>query len=71
VCGRTILSLLVEQPDVLCEQFLGGNDPQRMLDFLWSHPSTETAAVLDVLGRHLPDHALAKQARKAAIKHRS
>jgi hypothetical protein len=29
------------------------------------------ASVLDVLGRHLPDHGLAKQARKAAIRHRS
>ena len=42
-----------------------------MLEFFWRHPAPETAAVLDVLGRHLPDRALAKQARKAAFKHRS
>ena len=42
-----------------------------MLEFFGRHPAPETAAVLDVLGRHLPDRALAKQARKAAFKHRS
>jgi hypothetical protein len=66
-----ILSLLVEHPDVLCAQFLGGHDPEGFLEFFWRHPAPETAAVLDVLGQHLPDRALAKQARKAAIKHRS
>ena len=55
--------------DVLCEQFLGGHDPHRMLEFFWCHPAPETAAVLDVLGRHLPDRALATQA--AGIEHRS
>jgi len=66
-----ILSQLIDHPNVLCEQFLGGHDPDRMLEFFWRHPAPETAAVLDALGRHLPDRALAKQARKAAIKHRS
>jgi len=66
-----ILSQLVDHPDVLCEQFLGGHDPDLMLESFWRHPAPETAAVLDALGRHLPDRALAKQARKAAIKHRS
>lgn len=66
-----ILSQLVGHPDMLCEQFLGGHDPHRMLEFLWRHPASETAVVLDVLGQHLPDRTLAKQARKAAIKHRS
>jgi hypothetical protein len=66
-----ILAQLVDHPDVLCEQFLGGHDPDRMLEFFWRHAAPETAAVLDVLGRHLPDRALAKRARKAAIKHRS
>jgi hypothetical protein len=66
-----ILSQLIDHPDVLCEQFLGGHDPQRMLEFFWRHPAPETAAVLDVLGRHLPDSTLAKQARRTGIKHRS
>jgi hypothetical protein len=66
-----ILSQLVDHPDVLCKQFLGSHEPHRMLEFFWSHPAPETAAVLDVLGRHLPDRALAKQARRAAFKHRS
>jgi hypothetical protein len=42
-----------------------------MIEFFWRHPAPETAAVLDVLGRHLPDRALAKEARRAGIKHRS
>ncbi|OBG82403.1 hypothetical protein A5699_06320 [Mycobacterium sp. E802] len=66
-----IMSQLVDHPDLLCEQFLQGHDPLRMLESFWRHPAPETAQVLDVLGRHLPDRSLAKQARKAAIKHRS
>jgi hypothetical protein len=66
-----ILSLLVEQPEILCEQFLRGHDPDGMLQFFWRHPAPEMAAVLDALGRNLPDRELAKQARTAAIKHRS
>ncbi len=66
-----ILSELVEVPEILCEQFLNAHDPESILEFLWRHPAPETAAVLDALGRHLPDRGLAKHARKAAIKHRS
>lgn len=66
-----ILSQLLDHPDALCEQFLGGNNPYRMLEFFWHHPAPETAAVLEVLGRHLPDRVLAKEARRAAVKHRS
>ncbi|TGD84341.1 hypothetical protein BayCH28_25885 [Mycolicibacterium sp. CH28] len=66
-----ILSQMIDDPDSVCEQFLRNRDPREILEFLWRHPAPETAAVLDVLGRHLPDRALAKQARKAAIRHRS
>lgn len=66
-----ILSELGDHPDVLCEQFLAAHDPVAMLEFFWRHRAPETAAVLDALGRHLPDRALAKQARKAALRHRS
>lgn len=66
-----ILSLLLDHPELLCEQFLGGHDPEQLLDFFWRHPAPETAPVLDALGEHLPDRRLAKAARKAAIKHRS
>ncbi|MED5811886.1 hypothetical protein VST63_05890 [Mycolicibacterium sp. 050232] len=66
-----ILSQLVDHPDLLCEQFLQGHDPLRMLESFWRHRAPETAQVLDALGRHLPDRSLAKQARRAAIKHRS
>ena len=66
-----ILSELIDEPEVLCEQFLVAHDPEAMLEFFWRHRAPETAGVLDVLGRHLPDRALAKLARKAAIRHRS
>lgn len=66
-----ILAQMIDDPDLICEQFLRNSDPLHILEFLWRHPAPETAAVLDVLGRHLADRALAKQARKAAIKHRS
>jgi len=66
-----ILSQLIDHPDVLCEQFLSGHDPHRMLEFFWRHRAPETAAVLGVLGRHLPDPTLAKQACRTLIKHRS
>ena len=66
-----ILSELIDEPDILCEQFLAAHDPEAMLEFFWRHRAPETAGVLDVLGRHLPDRALAKLARKAAMRHRS
>jgi hypothetical protein len=66
-----ILGQLIDHPGVLCDQFLRSHDPSGMLEFFWHHPALETAAVLEALGRHLPDRVLAKQARKAAIKHRS
>lgn len=66
-----ILAQLIDHPDILCDQFLHSPNPAGMLEFFWRHPAPETATVLDALGRHLPDRILAKQARKAAIKHRS
>jgi hypothetical protein len=66
-----ILSELIDHPDALCEQFLAGHDAEAMLEFFWHHRAPETPAVLDALGQHLPDRALAKQARKAALRHRS
>lgn len=32
-----ILSQMVDHPDVLCEQFLAGHDPEAMLEFFWRH----------------------------------
>ena len=66
-----VLSQLIDDPDMLCEQFLQAQDHGELLEAFWRYPAPETAAVLDTLGRHVPDRALAKQARKAAIKHRS
>ena len=66
-----ILSELIDEPDILCEQFLAAHDPEAMLEFFWRHRAPETAGVLEALGRHLPDRALAKLARKAAMRHRS
>ena len=66
-----MLSLLVDEPDELCRLFLAGHHPEDALEFFWRHRAPETAEVLDILGRHLPDAKLAKQARKAAMRHRS
>ncbi|WP_293326254.1 hypothetical protein [Mycobacterium sp.] len=59
------------EPEELCSLFAGVPDPRQLLEDMWRHPAPETALVLDALGRHLPDHALAKAARKAAVRHRS
>lgn len=69
-----VLASSLDDPDELCEMF--ANAPQTAdqyaaLEQMWRHPAAETPAVLDALGKHLPDHKLAKAARKAAIKHRS
>ncbi|BBZ80061.1 hypothetical protein MANY_53980 [Mycolicibacterium anyangense] len=66
-----ILGQLTDEPTVLCEQFLRSDDPEHMLEFFWRHPAPEVSGILDVLGSHLPDRALAKHARKAAMRHRS
>ena len=66
-----VLSSATEAPEELCSLFVGVPEPLRLLERMWRHPAPETAAVLDALGRHLPDRALAKAARKAAVRHRS
>lgn len=66
-----VLSAAVESPEELCSLFAGVPDPAQLLEDMWRHPAPETAPVLDALGRHLPDRALAKAARKAAVRHRS
>lgn len=66
-----MLAGTVDDPDELCSFFASMSDPLQLLDSMWRHPAPETAAVLDALGRHLSDKALAKAARKAAIRHRS
>ncbi|OBI18251.1 hypothetical protein A5712_02170 [Mycobacterium sp. E2327] len=66
-----VLSSTLESPEELCSLFAGVPEPLRLLETMWRHPAPETAPVLDALGRHLPDHALAKAARKAAVRHRS
>ncbi|OBG30642.1 hypothetical protein [Mycobacterium sp. E3198] len=66
-----VLSAAVESPEELCSLFAGMSEPLQLLENMWRHPAPETAEVLDALGRHLPDRALAKAARKAAVRHRS
>jgi hypothetical protein len=69
-----ILACSLDDPDELCDLFATApntNDQYAALEKMWRHPADETGDVLDALGAHLPDHALAKAARKAAIKHRS
>lgn len=69
-----VLSASLDDPEELCEMFSEAPqsaDQYAALEQMWRHPATETAAVLDALGEHLPDRQIAKAARKAAIKHRS
>ena len=54
-----ILSELIDHPDALCETVPRRHDPDAMLEFFWRHRAPETLAVLDALGQHLPDRALA------------
>jgi hypothetical protein len=64
------LAVKIDEPAVLCS-FFTGPEPMQLLEDIWRHPATETAEVLDALGRHLPDPVLAKAARRAAVRHRS
>ncbi len=66
-----VLAGSVDDPKELCTLFSAAQDPLQLLESMWRHPAPETAPVLDALGRHLPDRALAKAARKAAVRHRS
>lgn len=66
-----VLAESLESPEEMCSLFGGLSDPSQLLDDIWRHPAPETALVLDALGRHLPDRALAKAARKAAVRHQS
>ncbi|WP_156687889.1 hypothetical protein [Mycobacterium sp. Marseille-P9652] len=66
-----MLAEKVDDPDDLCALFTSMSEPSELLESMWRHPARETAEVLDVLGRHMPDRALAKAARKAAVRHRS
>ncbi|MGQ0433278.1 MAG: hypothetical protein ACT452_12815 [Microthrixaceae bacterium] len=51
---------------------LGPVDEQRaLMEQVWRSPSPRAAEVLDAIGRHHPDKAVAKAARKALFQHRS
>lgn len=69
--GVGALAAGADDPKELSEFF--GSLPEQvdLLEKMWRHPAPETELVLDALGHHLSDKALAKAARKAAVKHRS
>lgn len=69
-----ILSTVLDAPEALCGLFLTSMpaaDAPGMIAAMWRHPQPETLAVLETLGKHLPDKHLAKAARKAVYQHRS
>jgi hypothetical protein len=69
-----ILATVLDEPEVMCELFSNSMrevDGLGMIESMWRHPQPETLAVLETLGRHLPDKHLAKAARKAVFQHRS
>jgi hypothetical protein len=61
----------VDDPEKLCSFFACMSEPLRLLEDMWRNPAPETLLVLDSLGSHLSDRALAKAARRAAVRHRS
>lgn len=66
------LSAFLDDPDQLVAGFMqAGDQASSTIEEMWRHDAPETALVLDALGAHLPDKRLAKQARKAAFRHRS
>lgn len=65
------LAVDVNEPERLCAFFGGLYNPFELLEEMWRHPAPETGPVLDTLGHCLQDKALAKAARRAAVKHRS
>lgn len=69
-----VLAATLDDPDEMCRQFTDSRTPEELeelLEEMWRYPAPETGDVLDALGRHLPDHEMAKAARKAAMRHRS
>ena len=69
-----ILATVLDEPESMCELFSNSMrefDALEMIESMWRHPQPETLAVLETLGRHLPDKQLAKAARKAVFRHRS
>lgn len=70
-----ILATITRDPDVMVRLFMQAADrpggAEALLQAMWRQPAAETAAVLETLGRHLPDKRLAKAARKALVQHRS
>ncbi|MAT06732.1 MAG: hypothetical protein CL424_16980 [Acidimicrobiaceae bacterium] len=67
------LSLLLDEPELMAEMFADANDGAAgdLIDEMWRHDQPETLAVLEALGKALPDKRLAKAARTSAMKHRS
>lgn len=68
-----MLSTVIDDPASLDEIFrqVHAEAVDDLIDDLWRHDQPETIELLEALGRHLTDKALAKSARKAAIRHRS
>ncbi len=68
------LRLIAEGVDEMCAVFELVGDKGEQLEWLsvsWRAPSMFAAEVFDALGRAHPDRRVAKEARKAAMRHRS
>ncbi len=68
-----MLATVTDEPEALDELFrnVQAQAIDDLIDDMWRHDQPETIEVLEALGRSLTDKALAKAARKAAIRHRS
>ncbi|GII67017.1 hypothetical protein Skr01_71020 [Sphaerisporangium krabiense] len=60
-----------DDPDEIARSLAQSAPSAQVIEDMWQVDHPDVAEVLDLLGRHLPDRALAKAARKAAFKARS
>jgi hypothetical protein len=60
-----------EDPEIFAENMAASGPPAHMIEEMWRVDHPDVVDVLELLGRSIPDHTVAKAARKAAFKARS
>ncbi|WP_219471764.1 hypothetical protein [Nonomuraea rhizosphaerae] len=60
-----------EDPDIFAENMAASGPPAHLIEEMWRVDHPDVVEVLELLGRSLPEAAVAKAARKAAFKARS
>lgn len=60
-----------EDPEIFAENMAASGPPAHLIEEMWRVDHPDVVEVLELLGRSMPDDAVAKAARKAAFKARS